>query len=258
MTYSTESAFCSSLFKGLKAIKYSYYLNKISDNRERRKVQLVEQPGQKVASRGPQVTRVFSTTQGRPLSADDIQKAKMRAQFMRSKYGESYVNPQVKTEVPRVSSTSQAKMTISPSKPHVRPKVEEHVTSSSSTTTLPDSPVRPIVEEHKPLVNIVSGDEMAVPVPVHGKEDIDSEEPVLKKCKRMQISWVNPPGIFTFIKISAFFFFLFVELMVCRSNGDCVAVYVLLLILRLGWVLCQNRIFLVLVGLMHIRMSFHF
>ncbi|XP_076950363.1 homeobox protein LUMINIDEPENDENS-like [Bidens hawaiensis] len=155
-----------------------------SHTRERRKVQLVEQPGQKPANRVPQVARIFSANQGRPLSADDIQKAKMRAQFMKSKYGESYKSPQLKTEV-------------SPAKAPVHPKVEENATSSSSMTPLAAKPhVQPKVEEHKSPVKLGPVDEVkAVPVQVHGKETMDSEEPVWKKCKRLQISWASPPEI---------------------------------------------------------------
>ncbi|KAI7747691.1 hypothetical protein M8C21_029029 [Ambrosia artemisiifolia] len=150
-----------------------------SHTRERRKVQLVEQPGQKPANRGPQVTRIVSANQGRPLSADDIQKAKMRAQFMRNKYGESYVSPQVKTDVLRA-------------KAHVHPKVEEDTSSSSMTPLAPKPHVQPKVEEHKSPVKLGSGDE-AQTVLVHSKEIMDSEEPVWKKCKRLQISWAIPP-----------------------------------------------------------------
>nr|XP_043619577.1 homeobox protein LUMINIDEPENDENS [Erigeron canadensis] len=106
-----------------------------SHTRERRKVQLVEQPGQKAATRGPQVTRVVSAPQGRPLSADDIQKAKMRAQFMRSKYGESYVNPQVKTEVSRPKAL-------------VHPKVEEPANSSSMTPLAAKVHDQPLADVH--------------------------------------------------------------------------------------------------------------
>lgn len=141
----------------------------------------MEQPGQKPANRASPVTRVVFANQGRPLSADDIQKAKMRAQFMKSKYGESYVSPQVKTK-------------ISPAKAHIHPKVEENATSSSSMAHSPAKPhVQPKVEEHKSPVKLRSGDEVQT-VPVHGKEVIDSEEPVWKKCKRLQISWSTPPG----------------------------------------------------------------
>lgn len=144
--------------------------------RERRKVQLVEQPGQKPAGRGTQVTRLFPTTQGRPLSADDIQKAKMRAQFMRSKYG-------VKTEVPRVlsASASASASATSSSKAHVNPKVEEPATSSSSITPLAP---KPKIEEHKEPSKVL---EASV------TDKVNVMEPLWKKCKRLPISWATPP-----------------------------------------------------------------
>ncbi|KAK9071783.1 hypothetical protein SSX86_008212 [Deinandra increscens subsp. villosa] len=151
-----------------------------SHSRERRKVQLVEQPGQKPASRGPQVTRIVSTNRGRPLSADDIQKAKMRAQFMRSKYGESYISPQMKTEVLR------------PANAHLHPKVEEHASSSSMSSLAIKPHDQPKVEELKSLIKLGPGDDLLA-VPVHGKEIMDLEEPVSNKCKRLQIPWVIPP-----------------------------------------------------------------
>ncbi|XP_031485900.1 homeobox protein LUMINIDEPENDENS [Nymphaea colorata] len=54
-----------------------------SQRREKRKVLLVEQPGRSNAGRNSQVTRVV---QARPISADDIQKAKLRASFLQSKH----------------------------------------------------------------------------------------------------------------------------------------------------------------------------
>ncbi|CAI9297185.1 unnamed protein product [Lactuca saligna] len=134
-----------------------------SHGKERRKVQLVEQPGQRAGGRGPQVTRLFPSAQGRPLSADDIQKAKIRAQFMRSKYGESYVgsHPHVKTEVPRVLMSATSSSSSSSSKAPVHPKVQPKVD-----------------EEKKELVK---------------NEVQEVEEPAWKKCKSLLISWVNPP-----------------------------------------------------------------
>lgn len=173
-----------------------------SHGRERRKVQLVEQPGQKTSGRGPQVTRVFHTTQGRPLSADDIQKAKMRAQFMRSKYGESYVSPHVKTEVTRVLPAATSSSSSS-SKAHVHPKVEEHHATSSSSmvmvspkdhdcsmvSPLKASPPEAHVEEKEEVGKVVfSGDEK-----VHEKVEVEEEEPLSNKWKRLKMSWVNPP-----------------------------------------------------------------
>nr|XP_051227999.1 homeobox protein LUMINIDEPENDENS isoform X3 [Lolium perenne] len=56
-------------------------------SKERRKVLLVEHPNRKVAGKNVQSARSLSTNNSRPLSADDIQKAKMRAMFMQEKYG---------------------------------------------------------------------------------------------------------------------------------------------------------------------------
>ncbi|CAM8894401.1 unnamed protein product [Rhodiola kirilowii] len=52
----------------------------------RRKVQLVEHPGQKLTGRSQQAARA-SVSQSRPVSTDDIQKAKLRKEFMEAKYG---------------------------------------------------------------------------------------------------------------------------------------------------------------------------
>ncbi|WOL11827.1 homeobox protein LUMINIDEPENDENS-like [Canna indica] len=63
----------------------------ISSNKskERRKVLLVEHADPKAAGRSAQVVRAVSINHSRPMSADDIQKAKMRAMFMRHKYGKT-------------------------------------------------------------------------------------------------------------------------------------------------------------------------
>ncbi|KAF3790355.1 Homeobox protein LUMINIDEPENDENS [Nymphaea thermarum] len=58
-------------------------ISSLSERREKRKVLLVEQPGRSNAGRNSQVTRVV---QARPISADDIQKAKLRASFLQSKH----------------------------------------------------------------------------------------------------------------------------------------------------------------------------
>ncbi|XP_071701551.1 homeobox protein LUMINIDEPENDENS isoform X2 [Rutidosis leptorrhynchoides] len=199
-----------------------------SHARERRKVQLVEQPGQKAVARTPQVTRVITAPQGRPLSADDIQKAKMRAQFMRNKYGESYKSPQKKTEVPHAKTpvhpkveehATSSSMTRSPAKVHVKPPVHVHPKVEGPTGSSSMSPLtakvqveplvhdhskveehfdtkahaQPIVEKRKmPANNVMSVDEPQK-VLVNDKKIIDSEEPVWKKCKRLQISWIIPP-----------------------------------------------------------------
>ncbi|CAK9175954.1 unnamed protein product [Ilex paraguariensis] len=143
-----------------------------SQIRERRKVLLVEQPGQRTAGRSMPVARSVSATQGRPLSADDIQKAKMRAQFMQSKYGKNSTasdeSPQVKSEGPSKNSSAQAS---SLSKGLVRPTIEEHKNPEKL-------PLKVSNQQEAPLENNMS---------------LDAEEPAWKKCKRVQIHWKTPP-----------------------------------------------------------------
>ncbi|XP_058200171.1 homeobox protein LUMINIDEPENDENS [Rhododendron vialii] len=146
-----------------------------SQTRERRKVLLVEQPGQKSAGRSLPVVRSLTASQGRPLSADDIQKAKMRAQFMQTKYGKSGASSseghQVKTESPIKFSSSPARTL--PSKAHVRPQVEEH----KEPVVLPQ---QGSIQQETPSGN---------------KKNLDLFEPLWKKCKRVQIRWQTPAEV---------------------------------------------------------------
>lgn len=144
-------------------------------------MQLVEQPGQKTLSRSPQTSRVGHVNQGRPMSADDIQKAKMRALFMQSKYGKpgsSKGGKEAKTDSLNKPQTNQAGVVASLSKVPVSPKKTE--------------------EDLKPLL---------LPTKVSNrKEAFDSKlrmelkEPFWEKCKRVQIPWKTPAGTFaTFV-----------------------------------------------------------
>ncbi|XP_051142120.1 homeobox protein LUMINIDEPENDENS [Andrographis paniculata] len=141
-----------------------------SHTRERRKVQLVEQPGQRLPSRGPQVAKSSSTIQSRPLSADDIQKAKMRAQFMQSKHGKMPADPdeKIKPENPNLCAASNATPPTSVSKNRDRAELEE----------------RRIVEND----GIKRSDPPAT-------STLNLEEPPWKRCKRIQIPWMIPPEI---------------------------------------------------------------
>ncbi|KAI3975256.1 hypothetical protein MKX01_033496 [Papaver californicum] len=127
-------------------------------SRERRKVLLVEQPGRNTTDRSLQVARPVNSNQGRPMSADDIQKAKMRAMFVRSKYGKSGSSPkenqQLKTEGPSRASVSLPGhlLSLSISSP-VRPKIEEIRKSVPSSE---NSPVKPQIEEMEESVILPS------------------------------------------------------------------------------------------------------
>ncbi|KAM7521504.1 hypothetical protein LguiA_011406 [Lonicera macranthoides] len=143
-----------------------------SQNRERRKVQLVEQPGQKTAGRNQSSARSAQPTQSRPLSTDDIQKARMRAQFMQKKYGKAGTFTDVKAQGLNACSSSQASMSL------------------PSTT----ANVRPRVEEHKKPVQKAGNQQEAVPS-LGNKKILEPEEPPLKKLKRVQVPWQTPPEI---------------------------------------------------------------
>ncbi|XP_037415615.1 homeobox protein LUMINIDEPENDENS-like [Triticum dicoccoides] len=102
-------------------------------SKERRKVQLVEHPNRKAAGKNAHSARSTCTNNSRPLSADDIQKAKMRAMFMQEKYGKvdtSKVSDKPETtenkkpsglvnsnepRMPRSPLTSTAKQPVDPS-----------------------------------------------------------------------------------------------------------------------------------------------
>ncbi|XP_021820075.1 homeobox protein LUMINIDEPENDENS isoform X1 [Prunus avium] len=150
-----------------------------SQFRARRKVQLVEQPGQKSAGRSVQVTRATPVSKGRPMSADDIQKAKMRAQFMQSKYGKSgssNENKELKTEGGNKLSTSQASILPVVPKVPVRPNIEE-----------PKKPVTLLLKERETPNRLETS--------LAPKLRMDLKESILEKCQRIQVPWNTPPEI---------------------------------------------------------------
>ncbi|KAK9084192.1 hypothetical protein Scep_030663 [Stephania cephalantha] len=154
-----------------------------------RKVLPVEQPGQNKSSRHFQVARIMPSKQGRPMSADDIKKAKMRASFMQSKYGSnglsSNENQQQKIEDPNHSSNSQIRPLISALKLPLRRKIEEGSKTkflASEPSTLPDAPEVPALD-----TGTVS-ETAAGTMPSFGPAESSWEEP-----KMIQIPWRMPP-----------------------------------------------------------------
>ncbi|KAM1101803.1 hypothetical protein ACFX2B_008034 [Malus domestica] len=160
-------------------IGFYNFLPSVAEFRERRKVQLVEQPGQKSAGRSVQATRTTPVSQARPMSADDIQKAKMRAQFMQSKYGKSgssHENKELKTEGVKKLKTYQASILPVVPKVPIRSNIEEpnipatYPLKERETTNRPETTIAP-------------------------KRSTDLKEPILEKCRRIQIPWKMPPEI---------------------------------------------------------------
>ncbi|XP_042517376.1 homeobox protein LUMINIDEPENDENS-like [Macadamia integrifolia] len=152
-----------------------YVQNVPSQTRVRRKVQLVEHPGQKTSTRSLQVARAVPAKQSRPMSADDIQKAKMRAHFMQSKYGNigssSTDGQRQKTEDPMKPYASQRGNLPSASKTLHRPKIEEDTNFAalaSTTSSKLEDPIKPMAS-------------------------LDHQKSSQEKFRRDQISWQIPP-----------------------------------------------------------------
>ncbi|XXG80651.1 hypothetical protein AAC387_Pa09g1467 [Persea americana] len=148
-----------------------------AQTRERRKVLLVEQPGSRTSGRSVQVARVSPLSQGRPMSADDIQKAKMRAIFMQSKYG-------------KIDSSSND---------NSQQKSEGQKTSGESLTrnTLPASNVSHLKKEDvKKPAALPSKTPQTMPEnSMDSKPRMAAQEPLWQKLKIDQIQWQAPPEI---------------------------------------------------------------
>ena len=150
-----------------------YSLTPLSESRERRKIQLVEQPGQKSVSRSSQVTRAGPVSQGRPMSADDIQKAKMRALFMQSKYGKSGSKESKETKIDSLNKQPQT--------------IPASIAACSSKAPTPYK----IDENKKPLL---LASKTSNRLEAYSKPKMDVKEPLWEKCMRVQIPWKRPAG----------------------------------------------------------------
>ncbi|KAG7614895.1 Homeobox protein LUMINIDEPENDENS [Arabidopsis thaliana] len=193
-----------------------------SYNKERRKVQMVEQPGQKAAGKSPQTVRIGTSGRSRPMSADDIQKAKMRALYMQSKNSK---------KDPLPSAIGDSKI-VAPEKPLALHSAKDSAPIQNNEAKTEDTPVLSTVQPvngfstiqpvNGPLaVQPVNGPSAlqpvngpsAVIVPVQADEikkpstppkSISSKvgvmmkmssQTILKNCKRKQIDWHVPPGM---------------------------------------------------------------
>ncbi|XP_023004443.1 homeobox protein LUMINIDEPENDENS-like isoform X2 [Cucurbita maxima] len=139
--------------------------------RERRKVQMVEQPEQKVAGRNLQAPRT-PASQGRPMSTDDIQKAKIRAQFMQSKYG---------------------KTGLSNGRMHTKSGNVNKPLHSSASSPASKISLRPKFEDQKRAVVLLPKNSNKVETPLHSKIEVEFKDSLGEKCKRVQIQWRMPP-----------------------------------------------------------------
>ncbi|KAL0389607.1 UNVERIFIED_CONTAM: Homeobox protein LUMINIDEPENDENS [Sesamum calycinum] len=150
---------------------------------------MVEYPSQRLAVRSPQVAKSTPATQSRPLSADDIQKAKMRAQFMQSKHGKAstYPDEKLKPESQNRCTSSHASFPPSVSKSNLQSEPEEQRKLDNAVSK---SNVQSEPEEQRKLDNAISklANQQAI-------SPLELEEPPCKKKKRVQIPWRTPPEI---------------------------------------------------------------
>ncbi|KAH1108057.1 hypothetical protein J1N35_011825 [Gossypium stocksii] len=147
-----------------------------SHSRERRRVQLVEQPGQKVAGKNSQTTRTVPISQSRPMSADDIQKAKMRALYMQSKHGKTGSSSNGMNEV-----KSEGLNKSSPSK-------------ASFSRPVSKVPSHPAEEQKKPVV-LPPKTSSRVETSLDPKQPVASKESPWEKCQKVKIPWHIPPEV---------------------------------------------------------------
>lgn len=156
--------------------------------------------------RNPQVARTASATQGRPLSADDIQKAKLRAQFLQSKYGKSKTStdhsPPPKPEGPNKNVAPQDSIFHSTNKTHDLQTINEEKSKTNEVKPTIDveKPAidegKPKFDEHKKIADIKTNISNQQETPLNQKRSLDAEEPPTgKKCKGIQIPWRTPPGM---------------------------------------------------------------
>ncbi|XP_073140171.1 homeobox protein LUMINIDEPENDENS [Henckelia pumila] len=160
-----------------------------SQMRERRKVVMVEPPGQRKVANSPHIVKSTPATHSRPLSADDIQKAKMRTQFMQSKYTKSDDNSQVKSDSPHNCGTSQSNVPPSMPKPVLADLDSPHNCGTSQSNVPPSIP-KPVLadfDERRELDNATSklSD-------IRETTRSNLEEPPWKRIKTIPLTWRTP------------------------------------------------------------------
>ncbi|CAN8308647.1 unnamed protein product [Cochlearia groenlandica] len=168
-----------------------------SYNKERRKVQMVEQPGEKAAGKSTQTVRIATSSRSRPMSADDIQKAKMRALYMHSKNSK---------KDPLQTSPDESR-TVVPEKLLALPSASDSplATQSNEAKTVdtlePSAAVQPVnlpAAVNVPIPAIEFRKPSTPPKSISTKVGVllkMSLQTILKNCKRKQIDWHVPPGM---------------------------------------------------------------
>ncbi|CAO2195800.1 unnamed protein product [Urochloa humidicola] len=149
-------------------------------SKQKRKVLLVEHPNKKAAVKNVNSVRNTSTNNSRPLSADDIQKAKMRAMFMQEKYG--------KVDSSKTSDKPQAMETQKPSG-----------LVNSNVLPVPRDPLRSTAQPVDPSPS--ASKQSTVPQPDKPeisdglKLNIGSPKKVIEKLDPKRVPWRTPPAV---------------------------------------------------------------
>ncbi|XP_006645287.1 homeobox protein LUMINIDEPENDENS [Oryza brachyantha] len=150
-------------------------------SKERRKVLLVEHPNRKAVGKNVNPARSTSTNSSRPLSADDIQKAKMRAMFMQEKYG--------KVDTSKVTD-----------KPHTMEIQKSSGLVDSNAPLVPRSPLTSIIKQSVDPSPSTSKQSILSPpdkpeVPVSSKLNIATQENIIEKFDSKRVLWQIPPDV---------------------------------------------------------------
>jgi hypothetical protein len=149
-------------------------------SKQKRKVLLVEPPNKKAAVKNVNSVRNISTNNSRPLSADDIQKAKMRAMFMQEKYGKVDTSkasdkPQA-LETPKISGLVNSTVLPVPRNP---PRSTAQLVDTSPSTSNQSTVAQPDKPE-------ISGSL---------KLNIGSQKNVIEKLDSRRVPWRIPPAV---------------------------------------------------------------
>ncbi|MQL71969.1 hypothetical protein Taro_004284 [Colocasia esculenta] len=161
------------------------------ETKERRKVLLVEQPDHKPAGRSGQTVRAVPAKSSRPMSADDIQKAKMRAIFMQRKYGNTDTpaneNCFQKAINQKITVTSQANGKLLSKLPKVE-RDEDNKLAASATES--SESMQKVFIDSKPSLS--SGELKASLASDDPKPCLISEESLSEKVKNGHVTWQMP------------------------------------------------------------------
>ncbi|KAK1279129.1 Homeobox protein LUMINIDEPENDENS [Acorus gramineus] len=165
-----------------------------SRTKVRRKVLLVEELGRNTSGKNPQGAKAVTKNQSRPMSADDIQKAKMRAMFMQNKYGKITASPnesvsmKVDDQKVSVSQTDNISPALKPYE--LKTDEDEKPEVTSLRIIQPSEPVRdpePGLALQESLSDMLKRDQVPWRIPPEMKLDPLWRIGVGENCKEVEV-----------------------------------------------------------------------